>query len=610
MRGPARLVRVLAAAALAGLVAACAVSSESPYFGSTEPPEGQQLRFISGSEPESIDPPRSSGQPEARILIALFDGLTDFHPQTSQAIPSMAERWEALRNNTEYIFHLRPNLRWSNGRPITASDFVYSLRRGLAPEFASRVAYMAYDIEYAQAFNEGGVFVRSRATGQFIADPDNPTHRLVLPGDATARERALAAPALAAARGQEYVAATAEDVGVFAVDDRTLRISLMRPIPFLAGLVSHQFFRPVPREAVERYGDAWTRPGNIVTSGAYTIQTWRPYDRLVVVRNPYFWDAARVTLDRITFYPMEDVTTMMNLYKAGEVDAVLNHTPPAPWVDSLRGKKDYVDRPEAAIEFYTFNTTRPPLDDVRVRKALNAAIDKAALAKYKRTAKPLTAFTPEDIFPAYPRPQGDPFDPARAKALLVEAGYKDSRGQFDPSKFPVANVELSYNTNENNKAIAEFVQAQWKQNLGLTIPIKNVEWRTYLEARSKLDYKGMSRMGWIADYMDPFSFLALYSTPGGDNGTGWFDRKYVAMLDAANREMDPRRRYELLAAAEQMILDAQPNIPLLTQATNWVKKPYVKGMFGNPATMHPWKFVYIEHDRSKWDDTEVDPVTP
>jgi oligopeptide transport system substrate-binding protein len=482
------------------------------------------------------------------------------------------------------------------------------MRRALTPALGARSAYMAYDIENAQGFNESGVFARVKTTGEFVADPGNPSHRLVLPHDPVARDQMLAAPEFAAARNAEFVPVRAEDIGVAAIDDRTIRISLMRPVPFLAGLLTHQFFRPVPRDAVERHGDAWTRPGNIITSGAYTLQTWRSYDRLVVVRNPYFWDASRVTLDRVTFYPIEDRTTMMNLYKAGEVDAVLNHTPPASWVDVLRSTKDYMDKPEAAIEYLTFNTKRAPMNDVRVRKAFNAAVDKRALAAFKRTAKPLTAFTPEGIFPNYPQPAGDPFDPARARELLVEAGYGNSRGEFEPSKFPMTDVELTYNTNENNRAVAEFVQAQWKQNLGLTVPLKNMEWRTYMDVKSKLEYKGMGRMGWIGDYMDPFTFLALFSTPAGDNGTGWFDRKFVAMLDAANREADPQKRYEMLAAAEKVILDNQPIIPLMTQATNWVKKPYVKGMFPNPSTLHAWKFVYIEHDRSKWDDVEPDPV--
>jgi oligopeptide transport system substrate-binding protein len=608
MRGRFFLTRGLIAAAVLSAASGCTtLSSDSPYFGAVDPPDGQQLRYISGHEPESLDPPQSSGQPEARIHLALFDGLTEIHPRTSQPIPSMADRWEALRDNTEYVFHLRPGLRWSNGKPITAGDFVYSIRRALEPDLVSRSSYMAYDIEYAQAFNEGGVFVRNRATGEFFPDPANPSYRMVLPGAPAARDRALADPALQAFRGHEFVAVQAEDVGVEAADDRTVRIRLMRPVPFLAGLLTHQFFRVVPRETIERHGDLWTRPEHIVTSGAFTLESWRPYDRIVVKKNPYYWDAANVRLDRITFYPLEELTTMLNLYKAGEVDAVHNHVPPAAWVDVLRGKKDYMDEPEVAIEFYTFNTTLPPMNDVRVRKAFNAAVDKAALARYRRTQKPLTAFTPEGIFPGYPQPKGDPFDPARARQLLVEAGYGNARGEFDPSSFPLKDVELTYNTNENNRAVAEFVQAQWKQNLGLTIPIKNMEWRTYMDVKANLEYKGMGRMGWVGDYMDPFTFLALFSTARGDNGTGWFDPKYVAMLNRANRETDPAKRYQLLAEAEKLILEVQPIIPLTTQATNWVKKPYVKGLYPNPQTLHAWKFVYIEHDPAKWDD-DPDPV--
>jgi oligopeptide transport system substrate-binding protein len=592
-----------ALAALALLASGCGrASSHGKYFGRVAPPAGQELRYVSGSEPESLDPQISTGQPEARIYLALYDGLTEIHPVTSQPIPSMAERWDSLNGNTEFVFHLRPDLRWSNGRPIVADDFVYSLRRGLAPELAARAAYMAYDIEYAQAYNEGGVFVRNRATGAFVTDPAAPEHRLVLPGDARARDAALADPALAAAKGQEIVPVRAEDVGVDAVDARTLRIRLMRPVPFLPGLVTHQFFRPVPREAIERYGDAWTQPGHIVTSGAFVLTVWKPYDRLVVERNPMFWDAAHVKLDRITFYPIEDYTTMMNLYKAGDVDAVFNHTVPAAWVDDLREYRDYMDKPEIATEYYMLNTTRPPMNDLRVRKAFNMAIDKVALGHYRRTQKANTAFTPEGIFPGYPRPAGDPFDPARAKALLVAAGYGDGAGQFDPSTFPVRDVELTYNTTESNRQVAEFVQAQWKQNLGLTIPIKNVEWKTFLASRAALDYKGVARSGWVGDYMDPYTFLGLFATVAGDNGTGWFDPRYVALLEAANREPDPQKRYEKLADAEKMLLDVQPVVTLTTTAADWLKKPYVKGMFANPQTLHAWKFVYIEHDPAKWDD--------
>jgi oligopeptide transport system substrate-binding protein len=290
----------------------------------------------------------------------------------------------------------------------------------------------------------------------------------------------------------------------------------------------------------------------------------------------------------------------MNLYKAGEVDATFNHTVPLAWYDRLSRLRDYMGKPEAAVEYYQFNVTRPPMDDIRVRRAFNLAIDKEALAEFKRTSQPLTGFVPKGIFPGYPHPTGDAFDVARARALLVEAGYRDAAGAYDPSRFPIGDVELTYNTSETNRQVAEFMQAQWRQNLGLTVPLRNMEFRTYLGVRNRREYRGIARAGWVGDYMDPFTFLELFSTPEGNNGTGWFVPEYRDMLRAANREADPQKRYALLARAEQYLIDAQPIIPLLTASTNWIKKPYVKGMYPNPVTIHPWKHVYIEHDDSRW----------
>ena len=552
------LLALLGAAAVT--IAGCGAKAQTAeYFGKTEPPSGQEMRYITGSEPESLDPQVSTGQPEARVYLALYEGLTEYHPVTGEAMPAIAERWEPNADNSEFTFHLRHNARFSNGDPITARDFVYTLRRGLAPALAARAAYLAYYIKGAQAYNEG--------------------------------------------RGR------AEDIGIQAIDDFTLKITLTQPLPFLDGLMAHQFFRVLPQKTIEKYGDAWTEPAHIVTSGAFKVETWRHYDRLILVRDPMNWDAARVKLDRITFYPLKDVTTMMNLYKAGEVDAVYNHTVPYAWVDQIRHLPDYMDKPEVAIEYYGINTTKPPMNDLRVRKAFNLAVDKSALAEYRRVVKPLTSFTPEGIFPKYPRPTGDGFDPQRGRDLLAEAGFSGADGKFDPSKFPASSLEILYNTTESNKQTAEFVQAQWKQNLGITIPLKNMEWKTFLDERAKLRFSGFSRQGWIADYMDPYSFLDLFSTPTGENGTGWFDPKYKAMLEEANRQPDPQKRYELLAKAESYMLEAQPIVPLWTSGSDWLKKPYVKGMYSNPIILHPWKYVYIEHDRSKWNSDPLPAIT-
>ena len=629
---------------LALCTAGCLVSATSEFFGKTDPPRENVLRYVSGSEPESLDPQIPTGQPEARICMALYSGLTEYDPKTTSPIPELAERWEANNDNSEFVFHLRHGARFSNGDPITARDFVYTIRRGLSPELAARNASLAYYIKYAEGYNEGGVFVRD-SNGQFLLekdfseaveeakkpltskpvdsilaeygsipgenapDPDTAFHhlmhspdRVVLPGDEKGRKKALDAnPKLKTAlAGKELVPIKAEDVGLEAVDDYTLRITLTQPAPFFISLMPHQFFRVVNQKAIERFGNAWTDPSNIVTSGPFKLAAHRPYDRVVTVRDPMYWDAANVRLDGITFVALDDNTTIMNLYKAGEIDAMLNHSVPAPWLDEIGPMKDFMDAPEAAIEFYLFNTTKGPTSDVRVRKALNISIDKKALANW-RHVKPLTCLTPEGIFPGYPQPKADSFDPEKAKRLLADAGYRDPKGNFDSRKFPTDQVELTLNPSGANLPVAEFIQAQWKQNLGITIPIKTMEFKTFLAVQSRLEYKGIARTGWIADYMDPFNFLWLYYTPTGNNGTGWWDQRYADLLDEANRQVDHEKRYELLAKAEAMALEVQPVIPLTTNSTRWMKKPYVKGMYPNPQTMHAWKFVYIERDQSKWD---------
>lgn len=639
------LLFLLASIAFAAL--SCNVASnKEPFFGKTTPPERNIFRYVTGDEPESLDPVVSTGQPEARIYMALYQGLVEYHPKTMEPEPALAERWRPNNDSSEFMFFLRQNARWSNGDPIKAQDFVYSFRRALAHETASRNAYLAYYIKYAQAFNEQKVFVRDPKTGQFLnakdfdehlpaeplsgspldsgpgeySTPDVETHepidsefhkqlhmpqRLTLPGDAKARDKALDADAKlkAAVAGKEFVPVKAEDIGVEAIGDHMVRISLSQPGPFFVGLLAHQVFRIVPQKVVEKYGPVWTQPQNIITCGPFKVRTWQPYDKLVLERDPMYWDAATVKLDEIHFYPMSDNPSIMNLYKVGEVDAVLNHTVPNAWLEVVRAKQDYMDGPEAAINYLLINVTQPPMNDVRVRKAFNYAIDKNAWATWRKIVKPLTAFTPEGIFKDYPQPKGDQFNPDEARRLLGEAGFpvtKQADGSYRCPKFPVDQVEYIYNTQDSNKAMAEWMQAQWKQNLGITVSLRNMDWKTFLNVRAKLEYKGFSRGAWSADYMDPFTFLSLFYT-GGDSGSGWTHPKYTAMLDEANRTLDPKKRYEMLAQAEKFLIDAQPMIPIDTAAINWVKKPYVKGMYPNAGSLFPWKYVYIERDPAKWD---------
>lgn len=624
------------------LAAGCTAHAEKQeWFGVISPPEGQTLRYISGAEPESLDPQMSSGQPEARIAISMFEGLLEYHPKTLEPIPGIAERWDKNGDSSEFVFFLRRNAKFSNGDPITARDFVYTVRRGLRPELASRVAFMAWDIKYAEAFNEGGAFVRDPKTGRFVLAseaaeggggesapesvkagydlaPETDFHklihepeRLVVPFDEKQRAKQVKAGSKLASlvEGKEFVPVKAEDIGVEAVDEYTVRFTLKQPTPYFLGLTQHQFFRVIPEKVVERYGVAWSKPGNIVCSGSHMLAEHTPYYQIVVVKNPYYWDAARVRLDKIVFYPLEEQTTMMNLYKAGEVDATYNHTVPASWLKAgVRNVKDYMDAPENGSQYWQLNTKVGPTTDKRVRKALAMSIDRNALQNFRVVSKALGTFVPNGIIPGYQSPPGfTTLDVEGAKKLLAEAGFKDASGKFDPSKFPTNDLEITYNTSESNRQVAEFIQAQWKQNLGVTIALRNIETKSFFGMRSRLDYKGIAAgAGWSGDYMDPYTYLGLFATAGGDNGTGWYDPAFGKMLDDANREPDQAKRYQMLSKAEEYLLDNAPVIPLLKPATSWMKKPYVKGMYPNPGTLHAWKFVYIEHDSAKWDKAMPD----
>lgn len=641
---------------LSSFLISCSTKATSQYFGDTVAPKENVLRYISGGEIESIDPPITNSQPDARILMALYDGLVEYHPKTVQPIPGLAESWEIKSDGTEYLFHLRKNGKFSNGDPITAKDFVYTIRRGFSPELASRNASLGYYIKYAEAYNSHQAFVKD-ANGQFLLKKDfqdeesaaatpaaplpapesfgaetafdkfiNEPERLTLPTDEKERAKLVEGndKLKKALEGKQFVDVKAEDVGVEAVDDYTLRIKLYQPAPYFLGILGHQFFRVVPQKTIEKFGnDDWTRPENIVTSGSYKLAEHRPYDKLVVVKDPNNWDAANVKIERIEFYPMDEQTTMMNLYKAGSVDALYNHTVPAAWNEVIRQYKDeYQLHPENGTEFYVINVKKPPMDNVKVRQAFALAIDREALAKFRKTLVPLVDMTPEGIFPQYEEArtkiyteelakQGSSldewkarvFNAEKARKLMTEAGFavQQSGGGFSCPTFPADKIAITYNTAESNKAIAEFMQAQWKQNLGIEVPLKNMEFRTFLPLINKVDYDGFARRGWSGDYMDPYTFLGLYYSRKNEGGTGWWDPKFDKMLDDANNTADSQKRFEKLAQAEFYISQQQIVIPLGTPGTSWMKKPYVKGMYPNPGTLHAWKFIYIERDSSKWD---------
>ncbi len=619
------------------VVAGCSASAKNePYFGKIQPPEGQVLRYITGAEPQTLDPQYMTGQPESRISIAIFDGLVEYEETTMKARPSLATNWDVNTDGTIWTFHLRNNARWSDGNPLNANDFVYSWRRALSPEFAAPYASMMYVVKFAEPYNNQSAFVRDPQSGKFATEADlehagtngpisftgaeperfdkppasSSTSQadatvaakakyFFVPADKAERDKLIngdpakkkpARPELARfLQGKDFVNVTKEYVGVRALDDYTFQVTLEAPTAYFIKIVLHQFFRPVPRQAIEKWGDQlWVKQGHIVTSGAFKVEEWSPYEEIVLVRNPLFWDNANTKLDKIVFPSIEQLTTMMNLYKSGEVDCLQSNSIPPPWRNQLRQtKKDYKFGPYLQIEYVGINTKIPALQDVRVRRALSMAINRQILADQAPGRQPTTAFTPK--MEGYQNAEVEGYNPNMARKLLAEAGYPNGKS------FP--ELELLYNTAESNKQTMEFLQAMLKKELNIKVELTNVEWRVYLERTrsTKMEFKGLSRRAWIGDYVDPNTFLDLMTSASANNGTGWSDKKYDEMLLAANSETHEEKRMQMLHDAEAYMLSQQPIIPLFIGPSSFMCKPYVMNLVPNLLDQHDWRGVYIDH---------------
>lgn len=580
-----------------GLLLLGSCAHPAAYFGKIEPPEGAVLRVGNGADPASLDPHRAPGSVEEQIVINLFEGLTEYDPVTLDPIPAVAEAWEVNEHATRFRFRLRRTARWSNGRPVTAWDFVYSWRRALAPETASPNAYLLYYIKNAEAYNTGKVKVRDRRTGRFLTDVFG--RELMLTPDELRRIRREDVPSEARHLQElrrrlndhpwEAVTLSAEDVGVRALDDATLEVEMEAPTAFFLKLTTLGVYRPVPREAIERYGRAWTRPEHIVSNGPFRLVEFTPGRRVVLEKNPLYWDAARVRLQRAIFYPYDEATTVLNLYKAGELDVLVSGLLPPYALRRLQQKRDYVSGPYLLSYFLLVNVRRPPLSDRRVRWALALSIDRERLCRRLLAAgqQPSGAFTPSDFQGKYPRPSKVGYDPERARQLLAAAGYPEGRG---------LRLRFLYNTGALHAQIAEAIQADWRRTFPLIrVELINQEWQVYLNTVRLGDFD-IARRSFSADFSDPTSFLDSMLSTSPNNPTGWANPEYDRLIQQANATSDDHRRMALLARAEEVLLDDLPIIPIYSSVTNFLRKPYVRGWHANVLDRHPLKFVAVERE--------------
>ncbi len=496
------------------------------------------------TEPQDLDPHMLQFQSHFNPLMAVYEGLVGYDPQDLHPVPGVAERWDISADRLTYTFHLRAAAKWSNGDPVTAQDFVFSARRILSPGLASPFRYYYDDV---------------RGTKEFTAS---------------------AAPDFST-------------VGIRALDDHTLRIELTHPAPYFLFLLGNWSWYPVHRATVEKYGrfdqpfTDWSKAGRLVGNGPFVLADWKPGQAIIVKRNPLYWDAARVRLAEIHFHSLDNADTEERAFRSGQLH-ITENVPGSKLRDyAAQASSPLVVAPNFATYAYVFNVTRPPFADARVRRAFSLALDRAGIvaSQVGSGMRPAGSFVPPGAGYDY---AGDAvrFDPAEARRLLAAAGYPEGRG------FPA--VELATNTSQLHREIAEIVQQQWRKNLGVSVDIALKDSKVFFAERIGKQY-ALARSSWVGDYPDPFAFLTVYLSDGGQNTTGYASPTYDRLALSAAQMLNEPNRLARYREAEELLLRDAPVTPIFHDTSRHLVHPAVRGRFPNLFDIHPYQGVWLEN---------------
>ena len=502
------------------------------------------LLLANGTEPADLDPQIVTGSPESALVLALFEGLVRYDPVTLDPLPGVAESWELAEDDVTYTFHLRADAKWSDGVPVTAHDFVSSSERILAPEIASENSEALYFMAGATDFNQG--------------------------------------------RSADF-----STVGCRAIDDRTLEIRAARPTPFLLRMMSARTWFPIPVHVLKQHGGMhrkgtqWTRLENIVSNGPYVLTEWKQNQFIQVSRSSTYWDRDNVNLDHIKFFPIESETFEDAAYRAVQLHRT--YGVPVTKIETYRKERPDELRisPFSGTYYYSFNTTRPPLDDARVRQALAMAIDRKGITDEITRAGELPAhrFTPDGISGYVSTVPGVSLNLERARELLAEAGFPGGEG------FPT--ITLLYNTSENHRVIAEAVQQMWQKELGVDIQLENQEWKVYLDS-IHLGNFDISRNAYIVAPDDPTRFLESTRTGHGFNVAGWSNAEYDRLLTASLEEVEPTKRWEIFTTMEGLLFEEMPIAPIYHYTNKYLIRPEVKNWTDNMLNTYPLREALLE----------------
>lgn len=509
--------------------------------GRREPPAN--LIIINGTEPESLDPHIITGIPEMRITKALFDGLTKLDPRMARPIPALAERWDVSPDGRVYTFHLRTNAVWSTGEPITTVDVVWSWMRALSPATAGDYAGQLFYIKGAEDWYGGK-----------IKDPSQ--------------------------------------VGIQALDAYKLRVELNAPLAFFLDLCAFPTLAVVPRHTIEKYGDRWLHANPLPTSGAFLLGAWRVNDKVRLIRNPRYWDAANTASEIIDVLPTGSPNTALNLYETGVADIVWDKDlVPTELMDVLIKRPDFHSFTYLGTYFYRFNVTRPPFNDPRVRRAFAMATDKPRVTTKltKGAEKPAGHFVPDGVA-SYDPPHGLPFDLEQARKLLAEAGFPGGKG-FPRTTYTFFSAAAG--GAKMHGKIAVELQQMWHNALGIEVELRQIERKIFYSSQSRLEYD-ISASSWIGDYNDANTFLDLFTSSSGNNRTGWKNARYDVLIHEANQQTDMKRRAEIFRQAELILIaEESPIVPLYFYAGfNYYNPEKIGGVWPNILDEHPMQYIY------------------
>jgi len=527
------------------IISGCGQNHE-PQFQTnhSQPIYPNYLRIPLSTEVTTLDPGLTHYL-EMELVEQLFLGLTDFDPNTYEAVPELATDWQANENNTRYTFHLRQDVKWTDGQPVTAHDVVWTIQHNILPETNAPKA------DYTFSILKNATTILKKQT---VDEHGNPA---TIHSDQT-----------------QTIDEVASLLGVRAIDDHTVEFTLEQPVGYFPSFVSLSLYRPLPRQVIEQYGDDWTKPEHIVTNGSYQLSQWNE-NKLILKKNPDYYDAVNVAIPEVHYYIVSRSSLGLAMYKNHELDimggmylGLPKNELPFLQADPILRKEIYLS-PELKTRFYGFNTQKPPMDNPLVRKAIAAAIDKQTLITFilKNNNTPATTFVRPPVFGSLQQEElGISFSPRQAKKWLAKAGYPDGK-EFPP-------IILLYDYPIAAKAIQEML----KHYLNLKIEILKADSDYFDKLSEPSQAPHIFDLAWFADYPDANNWLHEFLHPvTGYNWIHWNNQEFAKIVDKAQQISNPSERQKLYRRAEQILIEEEAAIvPLYFHRTPILVKPRVK----------------------------------